>query len=228
MNLRAVTFDLFGTLVDNWPVGTLNAMHARVAEMIGAPPEEFIRLWVGSWSKRMTGGLPTTEDTLVHLCSLLGVSPTGDQLAAATAYRLQVARESFRPRPDAVTTLAALRLRGLKLGMVSNCTWETVAIWKESVLAPLFDAAVFSCVVKMKKPDPGIYLLTCDRLGIRPSECLYVGDGGSREITGAAAVGMRPVLIRVPYETADEVYRVEVEEWEGARVEALQEVLGLV
>jgi len=40
-----------------------------------------------------------------------------------------------------------------------------------------------------------MYRLACTGLAVTPAECLYVGDGGSGELTGAAAVGMRPVLL---------------------------------
>jgi len=228
VSLRAVIFDLFGTLVDNWPVEKLNRMHARVAEVVGAPGEAFALLWMRSFEARTRGDYPTSEAYLEIACGALGVSPTPDQLAAAARLRLDIARETFTVREDAVETLTALKARGLKLGMISDCAWETPVVWGETALAPLFDEAVFSSVVRMKKPDPRIYLLACERLGVRPEECLYVGDGGSRELSGAAAVGMCPVLIRAPHETTDAVHRVDGEEWEGPRVSALGEVAATV
>lgn len=228
MSLKAVILDLFGTLIDNWPTERLEAMHARLAELVGAPVEDFSRLWAESWEDRMTGEIATCEDNLSLICRPLGLSPTPDQVAEACRFRLQVARDTFLPRPDAIETLTALRERGLKLGMISDCAWEAPVVWEESPLAPLFDAAVFSVLAGVKKPDPRIYLLTCERLGVQPQDCLYVGDGGSRELTGAAAVGMRPVMIRTPYEEGDAVHRVDGEDWDGERVSALGEVLELV
>jgi putative hydrolase of the HAD superfamily len=228
MSLEAVIFDLFGTLVDNWPLAVLNDMHTRVAEMVGAPAEEFMRLWAEAWEERNRGDLPTPEDGIGQICQKLGFTPTADQIATAQALRWQVSRETFVPRADAIETLAALRRRGLKLGMISDCAWEAPVVWAESPFAPLFDVAVFSVLARVKKPDPRIYLMACEQLGVRPQQCLYVGDGGSRELTGAAAVGMRAVMIRVPYEVSDATHRVEGEEWEGERVEALGEVARLV
>ena len=43
-----------------------------------------------------------------------------------------------------------------------------------------------------------MYLTACERLRVEPEECLYVGDGGSRELTGAAAVGMTAVRLVAP------------------------------
>lgn len=228
VSLRAVIFDLFGTLVDNWPVERSNEMSALLAKTLGAPPEGYAAFGRGSFEARVKGDYATAEAYMEAGCGALGVSPTQDQLAAAARLRLEIAREMFTVREDAVETLAALKARGLKLGMISDCAWETPVVWGETALAPLFDGAVFSSLVRMKKPDPRIYLLACERLGVRPEECLYVGDGGSRELSGAAGVGMCPVLIRAPYETTDAVHRVDGEEWDGPRVSALTEVLALV
>ena len=68
-----------------------------------------------------------------------------------------------------------------------------VAAWPRSPLRPCFDAAIFSCDVGAAKPDAGIYLAACETLGVAPAECLFVGDGGSDELRGAAALGMVPV-----------------------------------
>jgi putative hydrolase of the HAD superfamily len=67
--------------------------------------------------------------------------------------------------------------------------------WPESPLAPLFDTALFSCDVKLKKPDRRIYELCTQRLGVEPAQCLYVGNGGSDELAGARRAGMTPVLL---------------------------------
>jgi FMN phosphatase YigB (HAD superfamily) len=41
---------------------------------------------------------------------------------------------------------------------------------------------VFSYEVKLAKPNPMIYDLACERIGVSPTECIFVGDGGSKEL----------------------------------------------
>jgi putative hydrolase of the HAD superfamily len=79
----------------------------------------------------------------------------------------------------------------------------------------------------MKKPDPRIYDLVCRQLGVEPDRCLYVGDGSSRELTGAREVGMTPILISVPTDQYF-VEREDASEWTGPVVESLSEVLDFV
>jgi putative hydrolase of the HAD superfamily len=94
-----------------------------------------------------------------------------------------------------VSALAAIRARGVATGLISDCTHELPAFLPRLPVAPLLDTVVYSVEVGRCKPDPAIYLTACRRLGVLPEECLYVGDGGSRELTGAARVGMTAVRL---------------------------------
>ena len=76
----------------------------------------------------------------------------------------------------------------------------------------------------MLKPDPGIYQLACERLGVQPSGCLYIGDGGSNELTGATKVSMDAVLIRAP----DDTENGDREDWQGTRISSVKQVFGLI
>ncbi|MCL2300116.1 MAG: HAD-IA family hydrolase [Firmicutes bacterium] len=98
--------------------------------------------------------------------------------------------------PEILDTLRALKARGDRLCLVSNADTIDALPWTATPLAPLFDHAVFSCDVHLQKPDPEIYLLAARRMGARPEACVFVGDGGSNELAGAKAVGMRTVQAR--------------------------------
>ena len=76
----------------------------------------------------------------------------------------------------------------------------------------------------MSKPDPRIYEICCEWLGIEPAECLFVGDGANDELPGAERVGMTAVQLRVPGEELTE----SGQRWQGRAIERLDEVLELV
>jgi putative hydrolase of the HAD superfamily len=84
---------------------------------------------------------------------------------------------------------------GWRLGLLSDCSSELVEVWAETPFAGLFDAVGFSFRLGVRKPDPRGYLAVASQLQVPPEQCWYVGDGSSGELTGAAAVGMRPVLV---------------------------------
>ena len=69
--------------------------------------------------------------------------------------------------------------------MISVCSGDVEDVWDETPLAPHFDDVVLSCAVGLRKPDPAIYQLACERLGVEPEECLFVGDGANDELAGA-------------------------------------------
>lgn len=95
-------------------------------------------------------------------------------------------------------------------------------------MAPLVDVEVFSSETGLRKPDPAIYLAAAERLGVAPERCLYCGDGAYGELSGAAAVGMTPYLIRDPDLDPDDALRPEPEVWDGPAVDDLRGLLPLL
>jgi putative hydrolase of the HAD superfamily len=227
MKYDAVIFDLFGTLVDIFSLEEYRVFIKDMCAVLGVSPADFMNRWDEKADERALGTVPVAEQ-LAALCRDLGVDVTPERLARAVEMRVDFVRGVLVPRGDAASTLAALRERGLKVGVISDCSEEVVAAWPSTPLAPLVHEAVMSAAVGLKKPDPAIYALACERLGVAADKCLFVGDGGSRELSGASAVGMEAVLIRVPGDAGDDAFRRDAEEWDGARVAALQEVLELV
>jgi epoxide hydrolase-like predicted phosphatase len=103
-------------------------------------------------------------------------------------------------RPDELMVAAVrdARSSGIRTGLVSN-SWST-SHYDRDLLAELFDAVVISAEVGMHKPQPEIYLLAADRLGLAPARCVFVDD--LREnCAGAEAVGMTAILHRDAAET---------------------------
>jgi putative hydrolase of the HAD superfamily len=137
--------------------------------------------------------------------------------------RREWTKRSLEPRPDALDTLAELRRRGLQLGLISVCSQDVPHVWDETAFAGALDEVVFSCDVGISKPDPRIYEIACERLGVEPADCLFVGDGANEELPGAERVGMTAVQLRAP----GEPLTPEGEAWTGRSVERLGEVLGL-
>ena len=218
MAAKAVVFDLYGTLIDDASPADYRAYNGEVARMLGADPERFVQLWHDHDRSRYT--MPI-EECFDALCTELGISDYAHVLEA----RRERLRSLLVPRPDAVATLRELRERGLKLGMISNATSELSALWAESEFHGLFDAVLFSADERMMKPDPRLYRRMAELLDVAAEDCVFVGDGAYRELQGAEAVGMTPVLIRVPYDEHEHEGTIG---WEGLRVSSLSEVLALV
>ncbi len=227
MSYGAVIFDLFGTLVDDF-VSSTGRMNTDLATALNAPYEPFTRVWRQTSEMRTNGTFQTVEASIEHVCGTLGVQVTAEQMMQAVQIRLQQIKRALQPRPDAVPTLMGLKDNGCKIGLLSNCSIEIPILWPETPFADLIDCAVFSSRERLKKPDPRIYHLACERLGVMPERCLYIADGENYELTAAAKVGLHPVLIRNPTsQNRLELFR-ESREWQGATIASLAEVLQLL
>jgi len=225
----AAIFDLFGTLVNNFSARLHNDVVIRMAAILGAQYDAFAVGWnETTWPQRVTGELPTVEANLVHVCRALGLDVGVAQITAAADTLLTFTRAALAPRRDAGDTLAALKARGLTIGLVSDCGPAVPLLWPETPFASLIDVPIFSCAVGLKKPDPRIYGLACERLGVQAPRCLYVGDGSSQELSGAQRVGMRAVLVRCNYDDSYDVQRLEVMAWQGPAITTLGDVVSLV
>jgi putative hydrolase of the HAD superfamily len=216
VKLRAVVFDLWNTIAV-WPEDLWAETRPQVAEHLGLTIEEFESRWYGDLAHlRETGPI---GDVL----ALFDLSP--EAVERVTSLRRAVTRKGLVPVPGAVETIAALRGRGLKTGLITVCSEDVPRLWAETAFHGLFDAEVFSSSVGLRKPDPRIYGLALDELDVAPEEAMFVGDGANDELGGAERVGMTAVMLEVPPE---ELPGEVQPEWDGLRIRALPDVLELV
>jgi putative hydrolase of the HAD superfamily len=224
MNYDAVVFDLFGTLVDSASGEMVSDSYKLPASLLGVDVEKFTATWLDLRRARDAGQFGSTAGDVLHVCGILGLHPNAAIVDQIVAQRRDMYRIT-NPRATVIDTMQKLRAAGVKTGLISDCGWELPAVWDGFSFTSLIDAKVFSCEEGVVKPDPHLYHLACERLGVQPARCLYVGDGGSRELTGALAVGMHPVLIRVDYEHHMDSYRPDAMEWKGPVISDISEVL---
>ena len=226
MPCSAVIFDLFGTLVDGFAAASAG-YHEEFSAALGVDHELFVQHWRQITSSRTLGDFQSVEASIEHVCDQLGVSVTSDQMAKAVEIRLELTRRALTPRSDAVPTISQLKRAGFKIGLLSNCSIEIPILWPETEFADLIENPIFSSRERLKKPDPRIYHLACERIGVTPENCLYIADGENYELSAATKVGMHPVLIRnLSRDDGKESLR-EAREWEGTAVHTLSEVLSL-
>ncbi len=226
--IRAVVFDLYGTLVYEFPRADWDAWLDASAAIVEAEPVAFRAAWAATAIERQTGRAGGIEENVRTAAARAGAWPSDSQVAEVLEARATMYRKWFVPRPGAEQILHDLRRRRVPTALVSMCTPDTPAMWRASPLAGLVDVEVFSSEVGMRKPDAEIYLAATKGLGVDPTECLYVGDGSYRELSGAAAVGMHAVLIRDPDEAEGEMLRPEAEDWHGPAIADLRKIASLL
>lgn len=186
--IRAVIFDMYETLI------TLHAaplyFSAEMAADAGVPVDDFRAAWYPTEEDRTLGRLDL-EAALRPVLAKFGrcEQPLIDLMVKK---RKAAKRASFdHVHPQILPMLRALRDRGMKIGLITNCFWEEAEYIRQSELFPYFDTAMLSCVEGVAKPDVAIFHRCTAGLGVAPHECLYVGDGGSRELETARSLGMQ-------------------------------------
>jgi putative hydrolase of the HAD superfamily len=217
-------FDFFGTLTRAVQRGP---QHAEIARSLGADPDAVTGVLDRTFRARARGRYGSAEATLRWVIEQAGGRPRPSQVRAGVPARINALKADTRLRPDAVSVLSAIRRRGLATAMISDCTHELPAFLPSLPVAPLLDATVFSVRLGICKPDAAIYLAACHELDVQPAECLYVGDGGSNELTGAATVGMTPVRLAAPDLANHLVYDSDTN-FAGRTVRSLTEVVSLI
>ena len=102
----------------------------------------------------------------------------------------------WRPFPDTVATLDALRDRGYKMAIISNArdASNVNRLIDDHHLRPWFDPILVSSEFGVRKPNPRIFHAVLDEWGIGPGEAVMVGDMLGADVLGAKNAGMRSVL----------------------------------
>ena len=96
-----------------------------------------------------------------------------------------------------VSLLARLRER-FRLGVVSNFYGNVAALCSEAGISRFFDVIVDSARVGTSKPDPAIFRMALEALGLEPEETIFVGDSRERDMMPAGKAGMKTVWMKGP------------------------------
>ena len=188
--IKAVIFDMFETLVTLFTGKTY--FSEDIAEDLGISLDDFRREWHVTEKDRSTGKYTIGEGLAIAL-KQLGVY-SEDKVKLAAEHRKQALTDTFTAIPEeTVNLLRDLRKAGKKTGLITNTFSDERDFIRESELYPLLDAALISYEQGICKPAPELFRRMTELLGVEPGECLYVGDGGSRELFAAREAGMKAV-----------------------------------
>lgn len=221
--MTAVVFDFYGTLTPVSPSEAWASNAAKLAALMGVSPAALVQVLDDSFPERISGALGGVRQTMAAVAERLGVRLSREQLDEAAQTRRAVQESMFELRPEALGVIGRLRSAGFRIGLVSDCTTELPDAWSRLPLAAVVDAPVFSCVEGTRKPDPRLFRKVAADLGTEPGRCVYIGDGGGRELTGASGIGMRAVLLAGPDWHAHRDHNRE-SDWAGLRIGSLTEL----
>ncbi|MFE6738055.1 HAD family hydrolase [Streptomyces tubercidicus] len=103
-------------------------------------------------------------------------------------YDRHMTAAAWQPYPDTAEVLAELHRRGIRTGLVSNIGWDLRPVLRAHGLDHYLDTCVLSYEHGIQKPDPQLFAMACQELGLDPSAVLMVGDDRTAD-GGATALG---------------------------------------
>ena len=190
--IKAIFFDLFFTLI----VPRYEEENNEFT-ILGITAEKWEHYAENDllYQERALGRVKSEKEIIDKIAATMPFEITDVQKAEvlnARANRMKAALQNVSV--DILNVLKELKAEGIKIGLISNADVIDCKYWQQSPLAQFFDDVIFSCDVGILKPDREIYKLAMARLNVEPKECMFVGDGGSSELEGARAVGMKTVF----------------------------------
>ncbi|MCX7723401.1 MAG: HAD-IA family hydrolase [Verrucomicrobiae bacterium] len=195
--IRAVSFDVGGTLIDPWPsVGHIYADVARKHGIRDVSPEELTRRFTQAWSARRKFEYTRQDWAEIVDKTFDGLTP---EPPSRTFFDELWARfdhpDAWQIYEDVLPTINALASHGLKLAIISNWDERLRPLLDRLGLSRHFDQIIISIEVGAHKPDRKIFELAAARLELAPSTILHVGDSPEEDFIGARAAGFHSLLL---------------------------------
>jgi putative hydrolase of the HAD superfamily len=192
--IRAVLFDLDGTLFDrDTSVRTLIAQQYDLfaPALRHVPKDSYITRFMDLDARGYTPK-DTVYQQLVTECQVSKISARDLYDHFYVTYH-----QCCTPFADLHDTLARLRTRDMKLGIITNGGHEFQMRTIEALsIAPYFAAILTSELEGLKKPDARLFHRTTQRLDVAPSEAAFVGDHPIVDIAGAREAGLKAIWKR--------------------------------
>jgi 2-haloacid dehalogenase len=205
--LKAVTFDVFGTVVD-WRTSIAREVESlAVKKKFAVDGQRFADAWRKLYQPSMTevrdGKVPWTVLDDLHRMNLLQVLETFgiDQLAEEEIEHLNRAWHRLDPWPDAVAGLQRLKQHYI-IGTLSNGNVALIVNMAKFSGLP-WDVVLGAEIARHYKPQPEAYLKSAEILGLEPRECMLVAAHNG-DLAAAGRCGFQTAFVPRPKEYGPE------------------------
>lgn len=196
-DIRAVTFDVGGTLIEPWPsVGHVYAEAAARHGVKNVSPELLTGRFKTAWRARKefayvrSAWAELVDEAFAGLCA-----EPPSKTFFAELYDLFEQPQAWRVFDDVLPTLNQLASANVRLAVISNWDERLRPLLKRLDLAGFFRAIIVSCEVGSAKPSPAIFQSAAQQLKLPPDSILHVGDSLELDAQGAASAGFHALQI---------------------------------
>jgi len=197
--IKAVTFDAGGTLIEPWP--SVGQVYATVAAESGHPgfsAEKLNDAFAKAWKEKQSFDYSRSSwFTLVEevFTTGAGAKPPLSAKLFDSLYERFTRASVWHVYDDVHPTLQALRARGYRLGVICNWDDRLKALLSDLQLSNYFETVLLSVDVGANKPSPPIFEQTLKLLNVSASELLHVGDSMEEDVIGPKECGIAALLL---------------------------------
>jgi len=196
-NIKAVTFDVGGTLIDPWP--SVGHVYAEIATRHGLrdlDPAKLNRQFALAWRSKTSfdysrgAWAEMVAKTFSHCVEPGAQVPFFDEL-----YERFAQPDAWRIFDDVLPTVELLSEGGLELGLISNWDERLRPLLQRLKLDSYFRVIIISHEIGFHKPSPVIFHEAARKFTCPASSVLHVGDGEMEDVQGARRAGLQSVLL---------------------------------
>ncbi len=197
MTIKAVLFDAGGTLLKPHP--SVGRVYSEIAakHRVYMEDDDVEKKFRAAWKKHKAAG--NKMDKEWWRAVVMDVFE-GEVFKDADAffdglYSAFAEPSRWRIFPDVVPTLTELRNRGITLAIASNWDDRLPKLLRELALSPYFDNQFISSFVGHVKPEAAFFNHALKMMGLEAGDVVHVGDDAVEDLSGAAGVGIKAVLL---------------------------------
>jgi HAD superfamily hydrolase (TIGR01662 family) len=206
--------DAGNTIVFLDEVAVADAARSGGVEIEAARVRSSILAAVRAYEAFLSEGGTHEEAWFVYARALLSNAGADPSRLDAAVVEVRAAHDRFnlwRRVPDGLgEALDSLAASGVRLGVVSNSEGSIAELLAQVGIASHFEIVIDSALVGVRKPDPRIFEIALERLGVASDRAVYAGDVPNVDVKGARAAGMAAVLVDGfdLYEGYEDAFRV--------------------
>ena len=200
--VRAIFFDVGGTIVQGampwhelYQIALTLSGHPLDLRTMVERYEVAVERMMADKLTAVSADAPKARSFNSHVAEAFGVSRERLQMALDEVLFDHPEARHLVPTEDVATVLAALRLRGYRLGVISNWSADLPLVLSRLELDIHFEAVFASESLGYAKPHPAAFLVPLERMGLTPGESAYVGDLYHVDVVGSREAGLWPVLV---------------------------------
>lgn len=182
--IKAVGFD-YGGVIAGRPGSYFDQ---QVSKLLDVSVDEFRKAYF-SINYKINNGLLEKEEFWKELLANLGRNQKYEEFEKLRSS----IHDTKSINLEIMDLVDQLRMKGLKVGLLSNNSIDARERFEKLKLTGHFDVIMVSAEVGMSKPDPQIFSLFAEKLSVKPEELVFVDDSNN-SLSSAVKVGYIPIL----------------------------------